>query len=77
MTAFFEKSYKNTRTIKTPDFDKKSGVFSNFWRYNAAPEKARWVSCGVSSEKRGFGKRSFFNFFTESFLPVDDVETVF
>ena len=30
MTAFFEKSYKNTRTIKTPDFDKKSGAFLTF-----------------------------------------------
>ena len=27
---FFEKSYKNTRTIKAPDFDKKSGAFLTF-----------------------------------------------
>ena len=30
MTAFFEKSYKNTRTIKNTGFRKKSGVFLTF-----------------------------------------------
>lgn len=28
--CFFEKSYKNTRTIIIPDFDMKSGIFLTF-----------------------------------------------
>ena len=49
MTAFFEKSYKNTRTIKTPDFDKKSGVFITFWSKMKHPKKPVGLAVGLAS----------------------------
>ena len=47
MTAFFEKSYKNTRTIKTQDFDKKSGVFLTFLEKTNHPKMPWGIAAGI------------------------------
>ena len=47
MTAFFEKSYKNTRTIKNTGFRKKSGVFLTFWPQMDGPKPSIGVSLGL------------------------------
>ena len=47
MTAFFEKSYKNTRTIKNTGFRKKSGVFLTFWHKMEGQKPSIGVNLGL------------------------------
>ena len=44
MTAFFEKSYKNTRTIKSPDFKRNQDFFFAFYskKFGAKIYKCRF-----------------------------------
>ena len=56
---FFEKSYKNTRTIKAPDFDKKSGAFLTFWRKMGRSKMPWGIAAGIVPKNAFSENREF------------------